>query len=175
MRKLSMEELGRMSAEDFKQAEKNSIVVILDNIRSMVNVGSIFRICDAFRVEKMYLCGITPCPPHREIQKTALGATESVIWEYSQELEVVLSTLQQAGYTILAIEQTDTSIALQKYHLATEKIAVIFGNEVEGVSVSTLAYCTQAIEIPQFGTKHSLNVAVTAGIVLYEFTRLLSE
>ena len=168
MRKLKLEELNRISVSAFKEAEKHPVVVILDNIRSMHNVGSVFRSADAFRVEKMYLCGFTPQPPHREIRKTAIGATESVDWAYSREIVPVLEELQTSGYRIFAIEQTSLSKPLAEFEANPEqKYAFIFGNEVEGVQKTALEYCEGAIEIRQFGTKHSLNISVAAGIVLY--------
>lgn len=168
LRKLKLEELNRISVEEFKEVEKNPVVVVLDNIRSMHNVGSVFRSADAFRVEKVYLCGFTPQPPHREIRKTAIGATESVDWEYNREIVPVLEGLQAEGYHLFAIEQTSASIPLAEFQAqANGKYAFIFGNEVDGVQKPALEYCEGAIEIRQFGTKHSLNISVAAGIVLY--------
>lgn len=168
MKKRSLSDLNRVDTETFKKQEKNSIIVILDNIRSMHNIGSIFRTADAFAIEKIMLCGITACPPHREIEKTALGATESVDWEYHKETSDAMKLLKEQGYTIYAIEQADSSIFIQDFERKNqEKIAIVFGNEVEGVQQSVIDECTGCIEIPQFGTKHSFNVSVTAGIVLY--------
>ncbi len=169
MRKLSMDELGRISVEAFKQAEKRNIVVVLDNIRSMHNVGSIFRTADAFLIQAICLCGYTPQPPHREINKTALGATESVDWlHYPTALEAVLE-LKNRGYRIYAVEQAEGSILLNQFQIQTnEPTVVILGNEVEGVGAELLPYCEACIEIPQMGTKHSLNVSVAAGIVLWK-------
>lgn len=167
MRKLSMDDLGRMSKEAFKQAEKNTIVAVLDNIRSMHNVGSVFRTADAFLIEAICLCGYTPQPPHRDIHKTALGATETVDWLYYEETANAINDLKHRGYKIYAVEQVEDSISLEKF-VTTEKIAVVFGNEVEGVDEAILHLCDGCIEIPQLGTKHSLNISVAAGIVLWK-------
>lgn len=167
--KLTAEQLCRKSVEEFKQAEKFPIVVILDNIRSMNNVGSIFRTCDAFLVETLFLCGITPTPPHRDIQKTALGATESVRWEYAEKTADVINRLRNEGYTICSVEQTKNSLALNELKLEkNEKIALIMGNEVDGVEQSVIDISDKSIEIPQFGTKHSLNVCNSCAIVLWQ-------
>jgi tRNA G18 (ribose-2'-O)-methylase SpoU len=169
MKKLSMDELNRLSPEEFKQAKKSPIVVVLDNVRSMHNVGSIFRTSDAFAIEKLYLCGITARPPHRDIEKAALGATESVDWEYAENTLILITKLKSEGYTILSIEQAEHSISLENYKVsATEKYAIIFGNEVEGVAQEVISNSNACIEIPQFGTKHSFNVSVTAAIVLWQ-------
>jgi 23S rRNA (guanosine2251-2'-O)-methyltransferase len=173
MRKLSMDELGRKTAEEVKQAEKHRFIVVLDNIRSMHNVGSVFRTADAFLAEAVFLCGYTPQPPHRDIQKTALGATESVDWIYYEKTTDAVTQLKEKGYRIYGIEQTDNSISLEKIGSETnEPIAVIFGNEVEGVDEEVLKMCDGVIEIPQFGMKHSLNISVAAGIVMWELVRL---
>jgi 23S rRNA (guanosine2251-2'-O)-methyltransferase len=170
MKKLSMDELNRLSVEEFKNIKKTSIIVVLDNVRSLHNVGSFFRTADAFQIEKIYLCGITGTPPNREIHKTALGATESIEWEHAASALDFLPALKKEGYTILSIEQTDTSIALQDFAISKEgKYVLIFGNEVYGVSESVIHASDNALEIPQFGTKHSFNVSVTGGIVLWEF------
>lgn len=170
MRKLKLEELGRINVEEFKLAKKIPVVLILDNIRSMHNVGSIFRTADAFILEKIYLCGITARPPHKEIRKTALGATESVLWEYHEDAEIVLNQLIQQDYIPLAIEQVDKSIPLNEFEIdSTQKYVIILGNEVEGVQQKLIDRCKHAIEIPQSGTKHSLNVSICAGIILWEF------
>ena len=162
-----MEELGRKSVQDFIQSEKSPIVVVLDNVRSMHNVGSIFRTADAFLIQKIFLCGYTPRPPHRDIHKTALGATETVAWEYKENITECMGQLREAGYRLVAVEQAEGSILLPDFECEDGKpLAVIFGNEVEGVQDAVLAGCTSAIEIPQMGTKHSLNVSVAAGIVL---------
>jgi tRNA G18 (ribose-2'-O)-methylase SpoU len=172
MKKLSMDELNRVSPEAFHRQEKFPLVVVLDNIRSMHNVGSLFRTCDAFNVEKLYLCGITATPPHKEIAKTALGATESVKWEYIEDGVTVIQQLKNQGYKVYAVEQTDQSISLNRWEQqANEKIAIVLGNEVFGVDDRLLAKCTGALEIPQYGTKHSLNVAIAGGIVIWELCR----
>ncbi len=169
MRKLSMDELGRKSVSEFKQARKNPLIVVLDNIRSMHNVGSVFRTADSFLVEAICLCGYTPQPPHRDIQKTALGATESVDWlHYPTTLEAI-HALKSKGYTIYAIEQTQGSISLANFSSQPdEKLAIVFGNEVEGVDNDVLQSCDGSIEIPQLGMKHSLNISVAAGIVIWK-------
>ena len=169
MRKLTMNELNRKSVEGFKSAEKVPITVILDNVRSMHNVGSVFRTADAFLIEQIILCGYTPKPPHRDIQKTALGATETVYWTYQENTKATLSELQSKGYTIIAVEQAEGSQMLHNFTISpNQKIALIFGNEVDGVSDEALELCSQCIEIPQSGSKHSLNISVAAGIVLWE-------
>jgi len=169
MRKLTMSELNRKSVEGFKSAEKVPITVILDNVRSMHNVGSVFRTADAFLIEQIILCGYTPMPPHRDIQKTALGATETVHWMYQENTVTAISELQSNGYNIVAVEQAEGSQMLQNFTIiANQKIALIFGNEVDGVSDEALELCNQCIEIPQSGSKHSLNISVAAGIVLWE-------
>jgi len=166
-----MEELNRKSVEDFKESDKQKMVVVLDNVRSMHNVGSIFRTSDAFLIEKIWLCGFTPRPPHRDIQKTALGATVTVAWAYQQEIIDRLLTLKEEGYTLIAVEQAAGSMELPNWQAdKNQKLAVIFGNEVEGVQDKVMDVCDAAIEIPQMGTKHSLNVSVAAGIVLYKLT-----
>lgn len=167
-----MAALNRLSVEKFRAAEKMPVVLVLDNVRSGLNVGSIFRTADAFLVEKILLCGITAQPPHREILKTALGSTDSVDWEYFASPESAVVSLKTAGYQVLAIEQTTAGIWLQQFQMASgEKYAFVLGNEVDGVSQAALALCDGVIEIPQFGTKHSLNVAVAAGIVIWETAR----
>jgi 23S rRNA (guanosine2251-2'-O)-methyltransferase len=172
MRKLNMDELGRKTVQEFKQAIKNSIVAVLDNIRSMHNVGSVFRTADAFLLEGICLCGYTPQPPHRDIHKTALGATETVDWIYFSSAIEAVQQLKEREYKVFAIEQTEGSISLGKFHAEPdEKIAVVFGNEVEGVGNDVLQICDGSIEIPQFGMKHSLNISVAAGIVLWELSQ----
>ena len=172
MRKLSMEELGRKTVEEFKQAVKTPIIAVLDNIRSMHNVGSVFRTADAFLIEAIFLCGYTPQPPHRDINKTALGSTESVDWMYYPSTTEAVIELQKNGYQVYAIEQAVGSISLENLHYAgDQKIAVVFGNEVEGVSDDVLALTDGCIEIPQLGIKHSLNISVAAGIVLWEIAK----
>lgn len=169
MKKLSMNELGRISLAEFKANSKTPIVVILDNIRSMNNIGSVFRTSDAFAIEHIYLCGITACPPHKEIAKTALGATESIDWSYDKETSNTIMQLKKLNYRIFAVEQTDHSVFLQNFKPDFQhKTALIFGNEVFGVSDNLLPLCDGCIEIPQIGTKHSLNIAVSAGIVLWD-------
>lgn len=170
MKKLETTEIQRLSVEAYQKASKNPFVLILDNVRSLHNVGSAFRTADAFAAEKVYLCGITGTPPNREIQKTALGATESVLWEYHEKIQELLEHLQAQGYIIVSIEQTDESILMQNFETDTEKkYAFIFGNEVFGVSPEAIALSDWSIEIPQFGTKHSLNVSVALGIVCWHF------
>jgi len=170
MRKLKNEELERLSVEEFKKAKKLSIVVVLDNVRSMHNVGSAFRSADAFLIDKVYLCGITAQPPHREINKTALGATESVAWEYAENTAALVTTLKEEGYRIIGIEQTDESVPLQDFlPYKDQKFCLIFGHEVSGVSDKVIELTDTCIEIPQFGTKHSLNVSVSIGVVLWDF------
>ncbi len=168
MRKLKLDELDRLSVEEFKTSLKIPVVVVLDNIRSAMNVGSIFRTADAFAIEKIIICGISATPPHREITKTAIGATESVSWEYKSSIEETVTLLKNIGYTIMGIEQTDSSVLLGESLIHFDKIAVIFGNEVEGISDVIIHQLDLCIEVPQFGTKHSLNVSVCAGIVLWE-------
>lgn len=174
MRKLSMDELNRVSVEKFILLEKLPVICVLDNVRSQHNVGSIFRTSDAFRIEELYLCGITATPPNREINKSALGATESVKWQYFAETSAAIDQLKSDGYKIVAIEQAVESVPLEDFiPNATDKIALVFGNEVTGVSENVMEMVDTCIEIPQFGTKHSFNVSVTAAIVLYQFyTRL---
>lgn len=173
-KKLKLEELGRIDIETFKQVEKISLVIILDNVRSMHNVGAIFRTADAFLVEKIVLCGITPQPPHREIHKVALGATESVDWEYSENITEIIKSLKKEQYKIIAIEQTTDSQEITKFTIdGNQKYALILGNEVEGVSEEALPLCDSFLEIPQLGTKHSLNVSVCGGIVMWEFFKKL--
>ena len=167
-RKLKLEELNRLSITDFKSKKKDPIVVLLDNVRSLHNVGSVFRTCDAMAVEKLYLGGITAKPPHREIQKTAIGATESVKWEHVESAESVVLKYKNLGYKIIAVEQTDNSTYLTKYKWNDEKTMIIFGNEVNGVQQNIIDMADLSIEIPQWGTKHSLNISVSAGIILWD-------
>jgi len=174
MRKLTLSELNRPTLADFKSRPKLPIVVILDNIRSLHNVGSIFRTADAFNLEAIFLCGITATPPHREIHRSALGATESVRWHYFENSVVAALHLQEKGYQLVVVEQTDQSIPLDDFSPDSEHpLALIFGNEVQGISEEVMKLTGQAVEIPQYGTKHSLNVAVTAGIVLWKITSAL--
>jgi tRNA G18 (ribose-2'-O)-methylase SpoU len=175
MRKLKNEELNRLNVEEFKAADKNPLVVILDNVRSSNNIGSIFRTSDAFLVEKICLCGICATPPDREIHKTALGAENSLDWEYFKTTEEAVLKLKEHGYTVIAIEQVEESISLEKYQPGVdEKLAIIFGNEVKGVQQEVVNLCDKTIEIPQLGTKHSFNIAVSAGIVLWDLFNKMS-
>lgn len=175
MKKLKTSELNRISVDDFKEAQKVPLIVVLDNIRSLNNVGSVFRTSDAFLLEKIYLCGITATPPHNDIHKTALGAEESMEWEYVEHTEDVVAQLQNGGYTVFAIEQVKGSLMLDKVTLERDKkYAIVMGNEVKGVQQSVIDRCDGCIEIPQFGTKHSLNVSVSAGVVIWELFKKLS-
>lgn len=174
MRKLRTIEMNRLSIEEFREAPKLPLVVVLDNVRSLYNIGSIFRSCDAFRVKSVYLCGITATPPNSEIHKTALGGEDSVEWKYFEKTEDVIQQLRQEDYFIYSIEQVENSTRLQNLSLdATKTYAVVFGNEVKGVSQNVVDLSNDCLEIPQFGTKHSLNVSVAAGIVIWEFARQL--
>lgn len=166
-----MSELNRLSVENFKQVEKLPLAVVLDDIRSVLNVGSVFRTADAFLIDRLFLCGITP-QPSREMNKTALGATESVSWQYFQDAVAAVRELKTMGYELWAVEQTDQSVPLQEVEVSrNKKVALIFGHEVKGVGDEILALCDGAIEIPQMGTKHSLNISVSAGVALWEFAR----
>jgi 23S rRNA (guanosine2251-2'-O)-methyltransferase len=170
MRKLKLDELNRATVDEFKAQDKLPVAVVLDNVRSMHNIGSIFRTSDGFAVNKICLCGITAQPPHREIEKTALGATQSVNWEYFETPLQAVETLRKQGYQIIAIEQAENSTMLNTFAPSqTEKYALIFGNEVNGVSDEVMEVIDTCIEIPQFGTKHSFNIVVSAGIVLWDF------
>jgi tRNA G18 (ribose-2'-O)-methylase SpoU len=169
MRKLLNEELNRLSAEEFKKVSKIPLIIVLDNIRSMNNIGSVFRTGDAFLVEKIYLCGITATPPHKDIHKTALGATETVEWYYFENTINAIEALKDEDVLVYAVEQADNSIMLDKFSIAADKkIAVVFGHEVRGVSQEAVNICDGVLEIPQFGTKHSLNISVCAGIVIWQ-------
>ena len=171
-RKLQNEELNRITTEQFKKAEKTPVVIILDNIRSQNNVGSVFRTSDAFRIEKIYLCGITSTPENREVHKTALGAEDAVEWEYVKDTLEAVSRLKAEGYRIFAIEQAENSMSLEQFSPDfSEKYALIFGNEVKGVQQAAIDLADGCIEIPQFGTKHSFNIAVTVGIILWQIIR----
>ena len=173
-KKLKLEELGRIDVETFKQTEKIPLVVVLDNVRSMHNVGAVFRTADAFIVEKIVLCGITPQPPHREIHKAALGATESVDWNYEKNISEALENLKKENYQIVGIEQTSNSEIITDYQIKKDqKYALVLGNEVDGLSDEALSIYDTFLEIPQLGTKHSLNVSVCAGIVMWEFFKNL--
>ena len=172
MRKLLNIELERKSLEQFRKSDKSPFIIILDNVRSHSNVGSIFRTADAFLTEAIYLCGITATPPHREIRKTALGATESVAWKYYANTIDAVIELRKRGYKIIGIEQTEGSVELQKMDIKSgEKYALIFGHEVNGVDQVVLNLCDHCVEIPQFGTKHSFNIAISVGIVLWELNK----
>ncbi len=176
MRKLKNSELNRLSIEEFKKSGKTPLVVVLDNIRSLNNIGSVFRTSDAFLIEKIILCGITAKPPHKDIHKTALGATESVNWEYAESTIDAVNKLKDEGYIIVSIEQTEKAIMLQNFKIEkNKKYAVIFGNEVKGVQQEIVNLSNFSIEIPQYGTKHSFNISVSAGIVLWEFFRKIKS
>ncbi|MBK5284093.1 MAG: RNA methyltransferase [Bacteroidia bacterium] len=170
MRKLTNDELGRITQADFRQKEKTPLVIVLDNVRSMNNIGSIFRTADAFLIEAIYLCGISACPPHREIEKTALGATSTVTWKHFKNASEAIQELKQRNYIIVAVEQTDSNIPLNKFFPSQEKkYALIFGHEMNGVSEEAIQLSDFSIEVPQYGTKHSLNIAVCAGVVVWDF------
>lgn len=180
MRKLKITEMGRMNAAEFKASEKMPLVVVLDDVRSMYNVGSVFRTADAFRVEAIYLCGITACPPHPEIHKTALGAEDTVAWRHFATALEAVQQLKEQGYTVFSTEQCEGSTMLQALELgiasspeASPRYAIVLGNEVKGVHQEVVDASDGCIEIPQFGTKHSLNVSTTAGIVIWEFAKQL--
>src|SRR5665647_1317844 len=175
MKKLKITEMNRLTVEEFKEEKKMPLIVVLDNVRSLHNVGSVFRTADAFLVEAVYLCGITSTPPHAEIHKTALGAENTVDWKYYEDTHQALAELKTNGYTVLAIEQAQESTMLTDLRMdSTKKYAVILGNEVKGVQQSVVDACDGCIEIPQFGTKHSLNVSVTGGIIIWEMFRILA-
>lgn len=175
-RKLKNSELGRKTVNEFKEATKTPLIIILDNIRSLNNIGSVFRTADAFLIEKIYLCGITATPPHRDIQKTALGATDSVAWEYVEDTLELIKDLQQQGTKIGAIEQAEGSIDLHQFTpKVNTRYAVIFGNEVKGVQQEVVSACDTVIEIPQYGTKHSLNISVSCGVVVWDFFSKMSR
>ena len=171
-----MEQLNRLSVDDYKKIEKTPITIVLDNVRSALNVGAVFRTCDAFKIEKIVLCGISACPPNNEIRKTAIGAEQSVEWKYEKQTINAVENLKQQGYLIVAVEQAVNSLSLNNLQtINSEKIALIFGNEVNGVSQEIMDVCDQCVEIPQFGTKHSLNISVSAGIVIWEFFKLMNR
>lgn len=173
-RKLANEELGRLDIESFRKEDKNQLITILDNVRSLNNIGSVFRTADAFAIEAVYLCGITAKPPHREINKTALGATESVNWTYFEDTQTAVKKLKEDGWKVYAIEQTENSIMLNEFKpFSDEKIALIFGHEVKGVEQKVINQCDGVIEIPQKGTKHSLNISVSAGVVIWDLVNKL--
>ena len=175
-RKLKITEMGRMTVEQFHESDKLPLVVVLDNVRSLYNIGSVFRTCDAFRVAEVILCGITATPPNAEIHKTALGAEDSVAWHHFSDTMEAVEWLQSEGYTLLAIEQCEGSTMLQHFvpKYSDEKYAVVLGNEVKGVQQQVVDACDECLEIPQFGTKHSMNVSVTAGIVIWHFAQQLN-
>ena len=176
MRKLNIIELDRLSTEDFKECQKIPLIIVLDHVRSLNNVGAIFRTSDAFRIESIYLCGITATPPHAEIHKTALGAEDSVDWEYFEDTHQAVDKLKAAGYIVCSIEQAEGSVMLDQLVLDTsQKYAIIMGNEVKGVQQSVIDRSDMCIEIPQYGTKHSLNVSITAGIVIWDLFKQLSK
>jgi 23S rRNA (guanosine2251-2'-O)-methyltransferase len=175
-RKLKNEELNRISVDEFKSTKKTPIIIVLDNIRSLNNIGSVFRTADAFLIEAVYLCGITAQPPHREIQKTALGATKTVDWKHFYSTTEALTDLKNNNYKIAAIEQAENSVMLNEFMLIkNEKLAIIFGNEVKGVEQEAINLSDSVIEIPQFGTKHSLNISVSAGIVIWELFKKVNS
>lgn len=175
MRKLSNQELSRLSVQEFKLASKIPVSIVLDDVRSLHNIGSVFRSADAFLIEKIFLCGITATPPNKEIHKTALGATESVQWEYFKQAADAISVLRREGVHVLAVEQVEGAVFLQDFNPEPNKrYALVFGNEVFGVSVEAISHCDGCIEIPQLGTKHSLNIAVSAGIVVWELFKKMS-
>jgi 23S rRNA (guanosine2251-2'-O)-methyltransferase len=177
MKKLKLEELNRLSVEEFQEAEKTPLALVLDNVRSMNNVGSAFRTADAFALEKLYLCGITATPPHREIQKTSLGAEQAVAWEHAESTATLCKKLQEEGYTVLAVEQAEGSTILHRFSPSKEaKYALVFGNEVFGVDDEVMQLADGCLEIPQFGTKHSLNISVSIGVVVWQLKAgLLSQ
>lgn len=173
MRKLTVEDMHRIDVETFKQSEKLPLVMVLDNVRSLHNVGSVLRTADAFRIEAVYMCGITATPPSAEIHKTALGAEDSVNWQYFEDTMQAVDKLKNEGYTVLAVEQVEGSLKLGNFAFEPQKkYALIMGNEVKGVRQDVVDACHQALEIPQYGTKHSMNVSVTAGIVMWEIERV---
>lgn len=175
-RKLKTIEIERISVQEFQLAEKTPLVVVLDNVRSMYNIGSVFRTADAFRIEEVLLCGITATPPSNEIHKTALGAEESVEWKYFNDTMGAVSYLKEKGYMLCAIEQCEGSVMLNEFQIEVgERYAVFMGNEVKGVQQCVIDECDKCIEIPQYGTKHSMNVSVTAGIVMWEFAKNRGE
>jgi 23S rRNA (guanosine2251-2'-O)-methyltransferase len=176
MKKLKITEMNRLTVEEFKEEKKTPLIVVLDNVRSLHNVGSVFRTADAFLVEAVYLCGITCTPPHAEIHKTALGAENTVTWKHYQDTHQVVADLKAQGYTVFAIEQAAGSTLLPDLQLdKSKKYAVILGNEVKGVQQTVVDACDSCIEIPQFGTKHSLNVSVTGGIIIWEFQKIIQN
>ena len=175
-KKLKNEELNRISVDEFKSIEKTPIIIVLDNIRSLNNIGSVFRTADAFLIEGIYLCGITAQPPHREIQKTALGSTESVNWKYYEKTTEAINELKKDNYKIASIEQAEDSVMLNDFQPhKNEKLAIVFGNEVKGVEQEVINMSNEVIEIPQHGTKHSLNISVSAGVVIWDLFQKMSK
>ena len=175
MEKLKNKDLQRISIEEFKNSRKTPITIVLDNVRSSLNVGSVFRTADAFLIEKIILCGITPTPPNKDIRKSALGSTNSVDWEYEDNTIDAVLKLKKNNYTIIGVEQVKESIMLNNFKISEDQIAIIFGNEVDGVMNEVINLCDKVIEIPQFGTKHSLNISVSSGIVIWElWNKLMS-
>ena len=176
MEKLKITEMERLSVEEYRKSDKTPLVVVLDHVRSLYNVGSVFRTADAFRLEGVFLCGITACPPHTEIHKTALGAEDSVNWEYFKDTKEAVNRLHEEGYKVLAVEQCKGSTLLnEELKIKNQKCAIVLGNEVKGVQQEVVDMCDGCLEIPQFGTKHSLNVSVTAGIVIWQLFNLLKK
>ena len=176
MRKIKNSELNRLSVEGFKAAKKSPLIVILDNVRSLNNVGSIFRSADAFRIQHIYLCGITATPPHKDIQKTALGSTEAVDWSYAKDTLAVVEKLQSVNVKVMAIEQAENATMLQDFYPNNQSIyALVFGHEVKGVNQAVVNQCDGVIEIPQYGTKHSLNIAVSGGVVLWDLFSKMNQ
>ena len=174
MKKLKNKDLQRINIEEFKNAEKTPITIVLDNVRSALNVGSVFRTSDAFLIENIILCGITATPPNKEIRKAALGATDSVKWEYSENTSEALKRLMEKGYYVVGVEQANKVTMLNNFKLPNKPIAIIMGNEVNGVTQEVIDACNEVIEIPQFGTKHSLNISVTTGIVIWDLWKKLN-
>jgi tRNA G18 (ribose-2'-O)-methylase SpoU len=176
MRKLTNAELERKNVEEFKQADKTPLIVVLDDIRSLHNIGSVFRTADAFLIEKIYLCGITATPPNKEIHKTALGATETVVWEYAKDVLEVIEKLKSENVAVYAIEQVENSVMLNDFQIVEhQKYALVFGNEVKGVAQEAIHASNGVIEIPQLGTKHSLNISVSAGIVIWDLFQKMTN
>jgi tRNA G18 (ribose-2'-O)-methylase SpoU len=176
VRKIKNSELNRLSVEGFKAAKKSPLIVVLDNVRSLNNVGSIFRSADAFRIQHIYLCGITATPPHKDIQKTALGSTEAVDWSYAKDTLAVVEKLQSVNVKVMAIEQAENATVLQDFYPNNQSIyALVFGHEVKGVNQEVVNQCDGVIEIPQFGTKHSLNIAVSGGVVLWDLFSKMNQ
>ncbi|MDG3582430.1 RNA methyltransferase [Galbibacter pacificus] len=175
MRKLKNSELERLNVPEFKQAKKTPLIIVLDNIRSLNNIGSVFRTADAFLIKKIYLCGITATPPHKDIHKTALGATESIAWEYVESTEALIAKLKQEGVYTVAVEQAESATMLHNFSVKTNQTyAIVFGNEVKGVKQKVVSMVDEVVEIPQFGTKHSLNISVSTGVVLWDLFCKLS-